>query len=47
MPCFSFSACVKKDLESKLAPIIEKIVLKVLEEKFPKKTEDIIIETTD
>lgn len=43
-----FFACIKKaeeDLEAKLVPIIEKIVLKVLEEKLPKKAEDIVIET--
>lgn len=44
MPCFSFSACVKKDLEAELAPIIEKIVQKILDEKLPKKVEDIVIE---
>lgn len=43
MPCFSFSACVKKDLEAKLAPIIEKIVQKILDEKLAKKVDDIIL----
>lgn len=38
MPCFT--ACIKKDdFESKLVQLVEKTVVKVLEEKFPRKEE--------
>jgi hypothetical protein len=45
-----FSACIKKaeeDFEAKLIQIVEKTIVKVLEEKFPNKAreiEDIIVE---
>jgi hypothetical protein len=48
MPCFS--ACIKKteeDFEAKLILIVEKVIVKALEERFPKRAreiEDIIIE---
>ena len=45
MPCFT--RCVKEELEEKLSPIVEKIILKFLEERFPKDKEDVVIEIKD